>query len=306
MGGGTWTSGDWSSYSSKHIDGKSTAAIFTSRDLLDEFNPAKITMRESRDGADNPAATPIYLACDVTGSMGHTADKILRDGLNTVATEIRTRKPITDPHIGIMAVGDAYFDRAPLQVTQLEASVVLADQAKKLWIERGGGNNMGESYALPALFCATKVSADAWEKRGQKGFLFTMGDEPVLPMVTAEQARRVLGIEAQTDLSAQDIYATAARNWNCFHLILANEGYASRRLDEVERSWREVLPQGTILLDDIDALAETIVSLIQVTAGAQKTDVAASWGGSKALVVANALKSVPAMPGTGRGLQRLR
>ena len=305
MGSGRWTSSDWSSYSTSHVAGKTTAEIFTSRKMPEEFDPAKITLRESRDSADNPRSTPILIACDVTGSMGMTADTILRDGINTVASEIYARKPVSDPHIAIGAVGDATCDRAPFQITQFEADIRVADQARQLWLEKGGGSNEGESYALPALFAATKVSADAFEKRGHKGFLFTMGDEPILQTITAEQARRVLGIDAQVDMSAADIMRMAERNWHVFHILLAKEGHARSHLDEVEASWRRVLPQRTVLLDDIDALAETIVSLIQVSAGVSKADVAKSWSVSKALVVASALSSVPAVSGTGRGLQRL-
>lgn len=301
MGSGRWSAGSWASYSASRISGRSRRAIFTSTTMKDAYNPAKIALRESRDSDDNPQSTPIILAGDVTGSMGMVAEQLMRDGLNTLATEIYDRKPVSDPHVMMMAIGDAYCDRAPLQVTQFEADIRVAQQARELWLEGGGGANRGESYMLPHLFAAMKVSADAFEKRGRKGYLFTIGDEPVLDGATKEQITRFLGIPAERDLTAREIMTMAQRNWEVFHIVLVNEGYASVRLEDVLDSWQPLLPERTIQLADVDALAETVVSLIQVTEGARAADVAASWSGSTAMIVSNALKGLPAVPGQGAG-----
>jgi len=305
MGNGRWDASTWASYKSSTVQGKSQAQIFTSRQMQDEYNPAKIKMRESRDSADNPASTPIILASDVTGSMGMIAETIMRDGLNTLATEIYDRKPVTDPHVMIMAVGDANCDRAPLQVTQFEADIRVAEQAKDLWLEGGGGGNGGETYMSAMLFAAMKTSTDASEKRGRKGYIFSIGDEPVLDGLSKDQIEKVLGIPAERGLTSQEILTMAERNWEVFHIVLANEGYARHGLDRVLASWKPLLPERTILLDDVSALAETVVSLIQVNEGARASDVAASWSGSTALAVANALQGVPAKGTKGGGLQRL-
>jgi hypothetical protein len=214
---------------------------------------------------------------------------------------------VTDPHVMIAAIGDAKTDRSPLQVTQFEADIRVAEQARELWLEGNGGGNGGESYALAHLFAATKVSADAIEKRGRKGYIFTVGDEPVHDGVTREEAKRILGIDIERDLSGRDLIGMAERNWEVFHIVLGNEGYCGwgGRKDDVLKSWRAILPERTVVLDDVDALAETVVSLIQVNEGARAADVAASWGDGKALVIANALKGVPAKPGSGRGIRRL-
>ena len=87
-----------------------------------------------------------------------------------------------------MAIGDAECDRAPLQVTQFEADIRLADQLRELWIEGGGGGNRGESYHLPWAFAAMRTSTDCFERRGRKGYLFTIGDEPILPGISAPQS----------------------------------------------------------------------------------------------------------------------
>ncbi|MEP3670361.1 MAG: hypothetical protein ABJN42_26935, partial [Roseibium sp.] len=60
-----------------------------------------------------------------------------------------------------------------------------------------------------------------------------------------------------------------------------------------------------IPLEDINALAETVTSIIQVNEGARAADVAGSWSGSTAVAVANAIGGMPAKAGGAGGLRRL-
>lgn len=304
MGNGRWDAADWQGYASAHTQGKSTAQIFTSRDIKDAYDPTKIARRESRNGPDNPRATPIILASDVTGSMGMIATTLMQDGLNTLVKEIYDRKPVTDPHVLVAAVGDAKCDRAPLQVTQFEADIRLADQVRDLWVEGNGGGNGGETYSSAHLFAALKTETDA-AADGRKGYLFTIGDEPNHDGLTRSEIKRTLGLEVERDLSATECLAMAERHWHVFHILLVNEGVCRHSRAAVMTGWKNLMPERTIPLEDVKALAETVVSLIQVTEGARPDDVAASWSGSTALTVANALKGVPAVAGGARGLRRI-
>ncbi len=139
MGYSRMNSQDWATYNSTHTAGKSRAQVFTSTAMKDAYNPALIAVRESRDSAINPNSSNILLGCDVTGSMGLIAEQLMRTDLIKIAEGIYDRKPMPDPHIGVLAIGDAYTDRAPLQATQFEASIALADQMRELWLEGNGG-----------------------------------------------------------------------------------------------------------------------------------------------------------------------
>jgi len=304
MGSGRWSSADWGAYSASHVAGKAQTQVFTARSMKDEFNPAMIQVRESRDSADNPASTPVILASDVTGSMGMVAHALMKDGLNTLATEIYDRRPVSDPHIMVMAVGDARSDRAPLQATQFEADIRLADQVRSLWLEGNGGGNNGESYCGAHVFAATRTVTDAWEKRRRKGYLFTIGDEPVHDGMRQEELQRVFGKDFGRDLSARECVEMASKTYEVFHVVLRNEGYAAGDLKRVLDTWNPILPQRVILLDDYRKLAEAVVSTIQVVEGARKADVAASWSGDTSLVVANAIKDI-AQRGPAGGAVRL-
>ena len=298
MGGGRWTATDWNTYSTAKVAGKTTSQVFTSTGMKAEFDPAIVQFRESRDSADNPKSRPIILGCDVTGSMGMVADTLIRGGINDLATDIQAEKEIGDPHVMVMAIGDAYSDKAPLQVTQFEADIRIADQTSQLWIEKGGGINSGESYPLAYLFAAKKIVADAF-KRGQKGFLFTIGDEPPVG-VTAKQAKDFLGIDVASDLSAADCAALALEHFEVFHVILINEGYsAAGGREAVLSAWEKVLPQRLILLEDITKLSEAVVAAIRIADGQSKA------AASTSVVVANAVRTLAERGKPSGGVARL-
>src|SRR5215472_13749126 len=88
--------------------------------ILPAFDPTAFGMRESRKSELNPQPTPIIAALDVTGSMGRVVEA-MRKGLGLLFEQIIERRPVSDPHVLAMAIGDFECDRAPVQATQFEA-----------------------------------------------------------------------------------------------------------------------------------------------------------------------------------------
>ncbi|MBB4238800.1 VWA domain-containing protein [Rhizobium esperanzae] len=292
MGMGRFSTADWAAYNARHVDGRSRSEVFGATGIDPRFDPSRFATRESRDSAYNPQSTPIILASDVTGSMGMIAHELMRGGLITLTSEIYDRRPVSDPHIMVAAVGDADTDVAPLQATQFEADISLASQIRALWLEGNGGGNDGESYSAAHLLAALKTSTDAFERRGRKGYLFTIGDEPIHNGLTAPQIARIFGIQPPRGLSARECLAMAERSYEVFHIVI-REGYAASRLGRVLESWQPLLPGRTFVLDDYRRIAELVVSIIEITEGRDPADVAASWPGAAAAVVAKAIGDRP-------------
>lgn len=269
MGNARWSEFDWSSHKAATAS-KPRAEVFTSRTMKPELDPSKIPFRESRDSAANPDSTPVIIAVDVTGSMGMLAEAIVKTDLGIIMKEIYDKKPISDPHIMCMAIGDAYCDQSPLQVTQFEASVdPLVKQTMDLYLEGGGGGNDGESYMLPWLFTAAKTKCDAI-KRGRKGFLFTIGDESCLPTVTKEQSAKFLGIPAEADTQARGLLDFLQKDWNIFHLIVETSATTSQ--GAVKR-WKDLLGERAIVVPSHENLAAGIVAIMRMLAGDAKADI---------------------------------
>lgn len=293
MGGGRWSPTDWDTYSTSHVKSKATVdAIYTSRSMVNELDP-KGVIRESVDSLDNPNSTPVIVGLDVTGSMDRILDVMARDGLSTLATEIYSRKPISDPHIMMMGIGDVTCDSYPLQVTQFEADIRIAEQLTKVFLERGGGGNNSESYTLPWYFASMNTKIDSFNKRGKKGFIFTIGDECPPPHLTSREIQKVLGNKPQFDqISAEELLTMVSREWDVFHLIVEEGDYCSRNKDRVVKEWRKLLGQRAILLSDHKKMGETIISILQVAAGEDIDTVVDSWDGSTSLVIKDAIKNL--------------
>lgn len=298
MGGGRWSPDDWSRYTtSRSYDSKTTSGasgIYAASGINKDLDPKGITVRESRDSVDNPASTAIIIGLDVTGSMGMIADVIARNGLNTLLTEIYARKPVTDPHVMIMGIGDVECDRAPLQVTQFEADIRLAEQLEKIYLEHGGGGNSYESYALPWYFAAMHTSIDCFEKRSKKGYLFTIGDECPTPILSKAAIIDVLGSGPQLDLTGSELLTMASRQYKIFHIMIEEGNYMGSDTSYVVDTWTNLLGQRAIRLKDHTKLAEVIVSTIQICEGADKSKIVSSWDGSTGLVIADAINALVA------------
>ncbi|NJM11432.1 MAG: VWA domain-containing protein [Synechococcaceae cyanobacterium SM1_2_3] len=304
MGTARWDPADWSAYaaSTKH---KSTAAVFAARAIDPALNPFGVTLRESRDSAINPESNAIIVGLDVTGSMGMIADALARNGLGTMVEEILARKPVADPHIMCLGIGDILYDEAPLQVTQFEADIRIARQLEKIWLEKGGGGNCCESYTLPWYFAALHTSIDCFEKRGRKGYLFTVGDEEPPRDLPGAGIARVLGDSPQRDFDSHELLTLVSRMYHVFHVIVEEGSHARHDPRGVRDRWTDLLGQRVIGLSDHTKLAEVIVSAIEVNEGRDRDAVAKSWAKDTAKVVRRAVGALtPAAPSHSAGVVR--
>ncbi len=304
MGYARWDPSDWTRYA-RSTAGRSRAEIFGRRSIRADFDPRRIEMRESRDSDANPESNAIVVAFDETGSMGAIPEAFVREGLGTLVSEILDRRPVTDPNVMIMGFGLAWCDSEPLQVTQFEPDIRIAEQLRDIYLEGGGGGNRYESYNLPWYFAATRTSIDCFEKRGKRGYLFTVGDEPPAPCLLAAHVREHLGGGLERDLDTRDVLAMASRMYEIFHVVIEEGSYFRGDPDHVRSEWRDLLGERVLLLSDYRRLAETIVSAIEVNEGRDGRAVAASWSGDTAMVVADAVRSLTARGAPEDGIVRL-
>lgn len=304
MGGGTFDYASYRSYASTTAT-KTTDEIYKSRTMHKSLDPNGIKVRESRDSDEHPDSTPVIVAIDVTGSMDILADTIVRSGLGTLFNGILERKPVPDPQVMFMAVGDANCDRAPLQVSQFESDNRIVEQLTNIWIERGGGGNRFESYNLPWYFAAFHTVHDRFEKRGKRGFLFTVGDEEAPHDLNADQIEEYLGYRPQSMMTTKELLEHTQRFYDVYHIIVEEGSHARHNLDRVQATWRELLGQHVVSLKDHTKLAETIVSLIEVAQGVDAEESAKRWGSHAGDVVKHALRGVPRGIGAGTVRPRL-
>lgn len=248
--------------------------IFTSNHINEALDPSKIVLRESRDSEFNPNSTAIIVALDVTGSMGIIAEKLAREKLGKLMEGIFEKQPIVDPQVMVMAIGDVFCDQAPLQVSQFEADIKIDESLQNLYLEGNGGGNQFESYDLPWFFAGAKTSIDCFEKRGKKGYLFTIGDEfPPMNEMTERELKKVFGKTQDIPMSRTEALTSAQEKYDVFHVIVEQGNFARGRTSQVVGKWREILDKRAIPLNDWENIAEVIVAAMELNEGKDLEDV---------------------------------
>lgn len=289
MGMGTFSANAYVAYScsvTRNLDGtaKSLNQVFTQRTVHESLDTTKIVVRESCDSDDSPEALPIIIGLDVTGSMGHIAHKMVETQLGRLMEGILDEESIKYPHMMFMAVGDADCDYVPLQVSQFEADIRIAQQLTNIYVEGHGGGNDSESYDLPWLFAATKTKIDSFDKRGKKGYLFTIGDEMPPYGVTYNGLVKTFGDNGQHPKSGykpEEMLTMAQEKYDVFHIIVEEGSYASRAKEKVTSAWNNLLGKRALRLNDYNLLAEVIVAAIRVNEGEEPADVVDSYQDTK-------------------------
>lgn len=242
--------------------GTVAAAIHESLDL------SKKPYRECRDNPDNPLSVPIGIVVDVTGSMGRIAQLII-DGLHKVVPAIRDRGIVKYPSLCFGAVGDARCDssRGCFQLGEFEASDELAEQhLGNIWNTGQGGGTQEESYDLPLYFFANHVSTDHWDRRGEKGFLFIIGDERYYETTTPKDALEFCGVPLEVEIP---IEATVAKLQERWHVFILRPGQTSNFNDpKVDQAWARLFPDERVMkISDWEDIVSMIAGTISVMSG---------------------------------------
>ena len=289
MGRGSYTAADWNKLrNSRNLNNAaSETEIFRKTSCDQRFDPKFIQTREARDSDDHPESLPIILGLDVTGSMGYLAKKVAQESLNETMMKLYSTNAVKDPALMFAAYGDI-DDASPLQVTQFESDIRIAEQLLDLWLE-----NAGSGRVVPNLlwyFAAKHTSLDNYEKRKKKGFIFTIGDvadcrrEGEVGNLPALY-QRVFG--EKVNMSVNEIVKEAGKKFEIFHLFLDN-GFGKAK------NIVNLLPGHTMVIrtDEIDAIPEIIISAIQMTGGMTLEDTLKQWSDAKIPVVKRALSEL--------------
>lgn len=279
---------DWTDYIATTVS-KATNVhqIYTSRTMKKNLSPRNI-VREARDSDTNPISTPIIVGLDVTGSMSDVLESMAREGLVKLATEIYDRKPVQGPQVMCAGIGDAFCDDAPLQVTQFECDITLLDQLRDIYLEGGGGGNDSEGYILLWYFLAKHAHTDAWDKRRQKGYVFTVGDDGPTPKIIVAQAEKIFGDHIESDLSFDQVYKMVSEKYHVFHITVEHQG-GGNDFKHYHSKWQEQLGERAIYLTDYRNMGELITSVVQTIAGEDFNKIVQSWNGQTGLVIQQAL-----------------
>lgn len=287
-------SSSWSNDAYKHLRAnystKSTAQVFGNRSIDNDMSPRGVPFRESRDSASHPESLAIGVFLDETGSMGAIPEMLVRHKLGSLMNTLLAHG-VPDAHVLFGGIGDQYADTSPLQVGQFEAGTdELNRWLTKIFLEGGGGGQSMESYSLAWLFFARHTSIDCFEKRNQKGFLFTIGDEGVHKALEKDFLSNLLGYPFYEDIPAEQLLAEAQRMYHVFHLHVTETSPGGSGI--IIDGWRKLLQERLILVEDYNNIAEIIASTVAVVMGADLKKVVAAFDTTTAKQVSKALVQI--------------
>lgn len=287
MGSGTWTTQAYCNYvnTTRGIDASnitldSVNQFYVAHSLDPALNPHGVKVRECRDSEEHPCTLPVILALDVTGSMGSACAAVARQ-LDKIITGLY--EDVADVEFMVMGIGDFAYDRAPLQVSQFESDVRICDQLGKIWFERGGGGNGFESYTAAWYFALRHTDLDCW-KRGKKGIIITMGDEPLNPYLPGKAFQSVFGYSGQ-DINTDELYEQVVEKYDVFHIIINDDDSSAKYyMTKNKSTWGKYLNGQHLFVRKSDDLPEVIHDIVMAhiddtgnTGPVNQTEEGISW-----------------------------
>lgn len=270
MGCGSWTKKSYVDYatvrgmsvSSKgEISGSySNQEMFKARALDSALDPKNV-IRECCDTEEHPNTIPVILALDVTGSMGQAAVEVAKK-LNVIMTNLYEK--VLDVEFLIMGIGDMAYDEYPIQASQFESDIRIAEQLDKIYFEFGGGGNSFESYTAAWYFGSRHTKLDCLN-RGRKGIIITMGDEELNPYIPKTgrycTLSGVTGDDVQEDIETKDLYREVCEKFNVYHLDVSH-GNRWWDKDRIEKSFKKYLDDEHFRKVTIDSISDDIVDIV--------------------------------------------
>lgn len=276
MGSGSFTTSSFRSYSTSRGRTVDAKGMVTSDSLQDFYTQTKIhkdlkpykVVRECCDSEEHPNTIPVIIGLDVTGSMGRACIKTAQS-LNTIITSLYDK--FNDIEFMIMGIGDLAYDSAPIQASQFESDVRIAEHLDKVYMEHGGGGNGFESYTAAWYFGLHHTKLDCW-KRDKKGIIITMGDEPLNPYLPKYPLEKITGDNLEADVETKDLYELTKEKFDIYHIAIDDfddcyQVYKSR----VDKTFKDVLKEN-YKISTLDELPSTIVKCIENSVNGYSTE----------------------------------
>lgn len=266
MGGGSWTSSDHMSYcASRGVSYDSSTHKAAFRSVNQAYNERKLNealdpngvIRECVDSEEHPKTFPVILALDVTGSMGDAALAVAKE-LGVLMKDLYGK--VKDIEFCVMGIGDLAYDGAPIQMSQFESDIRIAENLDKIYFEMGGGGNNYESYTAAWYMALHHTKLDAIEKRGQKGLIITLGDETLNPYLPKAGLQRVSGDNLQDVVETVPLYERVKEKFHIFHINVDHGGGCDT--GECISSFAKVIGRENVRSCRVDDVVNTITQII--------------------------------------------
>lgn len=238
---------------------------------------------------------PILIAVDGTGSMSTWPAEIF-DRLPLLYQTLSKYKKGVE--LSFSVIGDASFDKWPVQISDFGKELTLDKYLNALCPEGGGGPGIRESYELWAHYvneCVTTPKATS-------PFLILMGDEMFYDIVRPEHAKKYLGQDLQAPVDAMKVWKSLAQKYDIYLLRKQYDGHDSK----IEAQWNAALgAQRIIPVYDPTRVVDVAMGIIAKRWGKFsdfEKNLASRQDEEEIAVVMDSLKAAPAAPTIADGV----
>ena len=242
----------------------------TSTTIHQDLDPSRLNkagrnVRESRDSDVSTESLGIGIVFDGTGSM-YEHPTLFAKKLAGLMTVLVKDGFVKNPHLLFGQICD-YTDTHVLQLGQFEADNKMDTALTSMALLGGGGGSAGshEAYELILWYMANHVEMDCLEKRGEKGWLFMIGDEMANDYLTPDKVKKVFGLDIPAPVALKDILKDLKEKFHV-HWILPS-GTMHWDDQKVRSHLRDCYGENVHFLEDPTAICETIAGIIAAHEG---------------------------------------
>ena len=265
MGSGTVSHSSMRSYASSlgrtydSSTGRVTGQEFVAIRIDPSLDPRNFKVRECANSDEHPNTIPVILGLDVTGSMGEACSETAA-ALGTIIMNLYKKFSVIE--FCILGIGDLAYDRAPVQMSQFESDIRIAESLDKIYMEHGGGGNGFESYTAAWYMGLKRTKLDCFDKQHRKGVIITMGDEPLNPYLPCGNLNDAVNATEESHVKTPALYAEASQKFDIFHIAVDSPRDCYQRYKhDVDNSFGQLLGS-RYKVSSIDSLAQTIEDCI--------------------------------------------
>ena len=213
------------------------------------------------------------LVVDVTGSMRewpklifekiptlYNEANVALQGLDLDELKKGKKEPENTLEMSVIAIGDAYTDRCPLQVVDFSKGADLVKGVDQIFPEGAGGDFGRESYELVAYYLLNHCKTPKVPK-GAKPVLVFACDEDFYKKVKPSHVKKLIGDDIGQSLDSDKLMKELAEKFDVY--VLRPEPLGPDPVYEgAQKHWESLLgPQRVMKMQDPGRLVDCVIGI---------------------------------------------
>lgn len=257
--------GDWKGYD--FGSARATYDAHVGRSYTDAVSKKIVPTTLVPDQISTNSTAPLVIVTDHTGSMGDWTATVFS---KLPYLDMEGKEYLGDDmEISFAAVGDVFSDQYPLQVQPFGKGTELADNLKKLVIEKNGGGQHFESYDIAAAYYARNCHMP----NAVKPIIVFIGDEMIYETIAQDHATTWARTLCEGRMHVSQIMAELKQKFAVYVVLKPyGSGYQENKKSDldmrIEKQWIDLLGEDHVCyLADPSRVVDSIFGILAKETG---------------------------------------